>query len=85
MLFKARNAADLEAKLRFLQVEPELARAVAGLWETASHKVDLYVCINLSALDKVTTNLPARITEILGRYGIAPAGGAESARTRRDA
>lgn len=85
LLFKARNAGDLDAKLRFLQVEPELARAVAGLWETASHKVDLYVCINLPALDKVTTNLSARITEILGRYGIAPSGGAEPAKTRRDA
>ena len=85
VLFKARSLAELEAKLAFLQVEPELARAVAGLWETASHKVDLYVCINLSALDKVTTNLSARITEILGRYGIAPPGGAEPAKTRRDA
>jgi hypothetical protein len=33
----------------------------------------------------VPTNLSARITEILGRYGIAPPGGAEPAKTRRDA
>ena len=85
LLFRARNAADLEAKLRLLQVEPELARAVAGLWEAASHKVELFVCINLTALDKVTTNLSARITEILGRYGIAPPGSAEGAKARRDA
>ena len=85
LVFKARNAADLESRLQLLQVEPELTRAVAGLWETATYKVDLYVCLNLPALDKVSTNLSARITEILGRYGIAPSGAAEPAKTRHDA
>jgi hypothetical protein len=45
----------------------------------------VYVCINLAALDKVTTNLSSRITEILGRYGIATSGGPVPAKTRRDA
>ncbi len=85
LLFRVRTAADLEGRLRFLQIEPELARAVATLWETAPHKVDLYVCINLAALDKVTTNLSVRITEILGRYGIAPPGAAEPAKPQHDA
>lgn len=85
LLFKARNPSDLSARLELLQLEPELARAVAGLWENATYKVELYVCINLAALGKVTTNLSARITEILGRYGIAPAGGTATARTRNDA
>lgn len=85
LLFKARTGGDLDSRLRLLQVEPELTRAVAGLWESASYKVDLYVCINLAALDKVTTNLSARITEILGRYGIAPTGGGDAAKTQSDA
>jgi hypothetical protein len=85
LLFRSRTAADLQSRLEFLQIEPELARSVAGLWENTSHKVDVRVCINLAALDKVTTNLSARITEILGRYGIAPSGAAVPARTRRDA
>lgn len=85
LLFRFKNPAELEERLRLLQIEPELARSLVALWETASHKVDLYVCINLAALGKVATNLSARITEILGRYGIAPPGAAEPARTKRDA
>jgi hypothetical protein len=85
LFFRTKSASELQARLEFLQIEPELARIVAGLWENAAYKVDLYVCINLAALDKVTTNLSARITEILGRYGIVLSGAADSARTRRDA
>lgn len=85
LLFRPKNPVELEERLRLVQIEPDLARSLVGLWETASHKVDLYVCINLAALGKVATNLPARITEILGRYGIAPPGAAEPARTKREA
>ncbi|EHJ48691.1 hypothetical protein DFW101_2687 [Solidesulfovibrio carbinoliphilus subsp. oakridgensis] len=85
LLFRPKNPAELEERLRLVQIEPELARSLVALWETAPYKVDLYVCINLAALGKVATNLSARITEILGRYGIAPPGAGESARTKRDA
>ena len=83
LLFRMRTGAELQERMEFLQLEPELTRIVAGLWEKASHKVDVHVCINLAALDKVTTNLSARITEILGRYGITLSSGA--ARPGRDA
>ncbi len=85
LLFRPRNAAELEDRLRLLQIEPELTRSLAHLWEHASFKVDLHVCINLAALDKVATNLSARVAEILGRYGISPPGAAEPAKARRDA
>ncbi|WP_428562635.1 MAG: hypothetical protein ACP59X_21905 [Solidesulfovibrio sp. DCME] len=85
LLFRPKNGAELEERLRLFQIEPELARALVGLWEAAAHKVDLYLCINLTALGKVATNLPARITELLGRYGIAPPGAPDPARTRNDA
>ena len=84
-LFRPGTPAELEERLRLLQIEPELARDLVALWETASHKVDLCVCINLAALDKVATNLSARITEILGRYGITPPGPAETAKDDREA
>jgi hypothetical protein len=84
LLLRPKNPAELEERLRLFQIEPELARALVGLWETAAHKVDLHLCINLTALGKVAANLPARITEILGRYGIAPPGAPEPARTRND-
>jgi hypothetical protein len=85
LLWRAKNAAELEEKLRLLQIEPELTRSLAGLWEYANYKVDCYLCINLAALGKVATNLSARVTEILGRYGIAPPGAADPAKARRDA
>ncbi|MHC1791421.1 hypothetical protein [Solidesulfovibrio sp.] len=85
LLWRAKNAAELEEKLRLVQIEPELTRSLAGLWEYAGYKVDVYLCINLAALGKVATNLSARITEILGRYGIAPPGAADPAKARRDA
>jgi hypothetical protein len=85
LLFRPKNPAELEERLRLLQIEPELTRDLVSLWETASHKVELYVCINLAALGKVATNLSARITEILGRYGIAPPGAAEPAKDDREA
>lgn len=85
LLWRVKNAAEFEEKLRLLQIEPELTRSLAGLWEYAGYKVDLYLCINLAALGKVATNLSARVTEILGRYGIAPPGAADPAKARRDA
>lgn len=85
VLWRVKNAAEREERLRLLQIEPELARALVGLWEHAGSKVDLYLCINLAALGKVATNLSARVAEILGRYGIAPPGAADPAKARRDA
>ncbi len=84
LLFRPKNAAELEERLRLFQIEPELARPLVGLWENAHHKVDLYVCINLTALGKVAANLPARITEILGRYGIALSGAPDATRTTNE-
>jgi hypothetical protein len=85
LVFRQKNPAELEGKLRLLQIEPELTRSLVALWENASYKVDLHVCINLAALGKVATNLSARVTEILGRYGIAPPGAPEPAKAQRDA
>ena len=85
LLWRVKNAAEFEEKLRLLQIEPELTRSLAGLWEYAGYKVELYLCINLAALGKVATNLSARVAEILGRYGIAPPGAADPAKARRDA
>jgi len=84
LLWRVKSAAEFEEKLRLLQIEPELTRALAGLWEYAGYKVELYLCINLAALGKVTTNLSTRVSEILGRYGIAPPGAADPAKARRD-
>jgi hypothetical protein len=81
LLFRPKNAAELEERLRLLQIEPDLTRCLVALWENASYKVDLYVCINLAALGKVATNLSARITEILGRYGISLHGTTDTAKT----
>ena len=85
LLWRAKNPAEFQEKLKLFQIEPELAKSLVTLWEEAGFKVDLYLCINLAALGKVATNLPARVAEILGRYGIAPPGAADPAKARRDA
>jgi len=82
LFFVPKNPAELESRLRLFQIESELTKALVRLWENASFKVDLNVCINLAALGKVSTNLSARVADILGRYGIAPPGAAAPARTR---
>ena len=84
-LFRSKTPAEFQELLQLFQIEPELARSLVGLWESASFKVDLFVCINLLALGKVVTNLSARVAEILGRYGVAPSGAAAPVRTRREA
>ncbi|HML63061.1 MAG TPA: hypothetical protein PKD41_19390 [Solidesulfovibrio sp.] len=82
VLFRPKNPGEFQERLKLFQIEPELARPLVALWENASYKVDLFVCINLAALGKVATNLPARVSEVLGRYGIAPPGAQEPARTK---
>ncbi|WP_300154565.1 hypothetical protein [Solidesulfovibrio sp.] len=82
LLLRPKNPGEFQERLKLFQIEPELARSLVALWENASFKVELFVCINLTALGKVATNLPARVTEVLGRYGIAPPGAQEPARTK---
>lgn len=69
-LFQAKTAAELQELVKFFQIEGELLRKLLELWRGARYKVDVLVILNLKQLAKVTTNLPQRVGEILGRFRV---------------
>ena len=54
-----------------LSLEPELQKALSILWRDALFRVDIMVLINLEQVAKTTTNLTAKLSEILTTYGIS--------------
>lgn len=70
VLFKAKTATDLLKLIKMFHIESPLREKIAELWESADMKIDLLVVINLAQMAKVTTNLSARIVEIMKGYGI---------------
>ncbi len=70
MLFQPRTAAELQKLVKFLQIEDQPLRLLLLLWRDAAQKVDVLVVLNLKQLARFTTNLPQRVGEILGRFGI---------------
>lgn len=70
VLFQPRTAAELQKLVKFLQIEEQPLRVLLKLWRDAAQKVDILVVLNLKQLSRFTTNLPQRVGEILGRFGI---------------
>ena len=70
LLFRARTAKQLVALMSALQLEPELIEGIRELWTGASDKVDLQALVDLAQLSRTTTNLRARLAEILAKFGI---------------
>lgn len=81
LLFKPKTSKQLAGALNMLSLEPELQKAVTGAWKGAIFRVDIMVLINLELVARSTTNLTAKIGEILAKYGVAKRkkGEAESA------
>lgn len=78
LLFKPKTAQQLKQTMSMLSLEPELQKAMAGLWKSAVFRVDIMVLINLELIARGTTNLKARLGEILEKYGVSkPASPAE--------
>ncbi|WP_029894608.1 hypothetical protein [Desulfohalovibrio reitneri] len=73
-LFRPKNGRDLESLLQMLQLSDELRESIDSLWENSGWKVDVLVAINLNQLARTTTNLKARLAEILGKFGVSPGG-----------
>ncbi|MEF2230644.1 MAG: hypothetical protein V3571_06930 [Pseudodesulfovibrio sp.] len=70
LLFKPKTAKQLEGTLNMLSLEPELQKAITGLWKEAIFRVDIMVLINLELVARSTTNLTVKIGEILAKYGV---------------
>ena len=71
LLFKPKTAQQLAQAMATLSLEPELQKALAGLWKRAVFRVDIMVLINLELVARGTTNLKARLAGILDKYGVA--------------
>jgi len=71
LLFKPKAAKQLAGTLNMLSLEPELQKGITSLWKEAIFRVDIMVLINLELVARSTTNLTARIAEILAKYGVA--------------
>lgn len=79
LLFKPKTGAQLAEAMKTLALEPELQKELADLWKKAVFRVDIMVLINLELVARSTTNLKARLAEILEKYGVAGRAQAEEA------
>ncbi|MBG0791754.1 MAG: hypothetical protein H0S80_14785 [Desulfovibrionaceae bacterium] len=71
LLFKPKTAQQLGKLMTTLSLESELQQALAAIWKKAVFRVDIMVLINLELVARGTTNLKARLAEILDKYGVA--------------
>ena len=71
LLFKPKTAQQMAQAMSMLSLEPELQQALTTLWRKAVFRVDIMVLINLEQVAKTTTNLTAKLGEILDKYGVS--------------
>ena len=74
LLFKPKTSKQMAGALNMLSLEPELHQEITRLWKEAIYRVDIMVLINLELVARSTTNLTAKIGEILAKYGVAKKG-----------
>lgn len=72
LLFRQRTGRELSTTLDLLQVEESLKLAVLSLWEQGSLKVEAVVLVDLDMVARTSTNMKAKLAEILARFGIKP-------------
>lgn len=69
-LFRPANDAELVGLVKLLQLEPEIANPLIGLWKAENNKTEILVLIDLALLQRTTTNLQTRVQEILQKLGL---------------
>lgn len=70
LLFRTRDANQLSALMTILQLEGDLSEKISRLWSKGTDRVDITLRVNLKLLAKTTTNLKAKLNEILALYDI---------------
>jgi len=70
VLFKPKTAKQMASAMAMLNLEPETQKGLTELWKNAIFRVDIMVLINLEQIAKTTTNLTAKLGEILDKYGV---------------
>ncbi len=72
LLFRPRTAKQLVELIKHLSLEPpQLVEQLQGLWKGAAQRVDILVLVNLQQVARTTTNLQAKLAEILVLYGVS--------------
>lgn len=76
MLFRARTAKQLAEQIQTLNLDPpKLIEQLQELWKRAGQRVDIMVLVNLQQVARTTTNLSAKLAEILSLYGVSLSNG----------
>lgn len=71
LLFKPKTAQQMAEAMGKLSLEKELQAALVKLWKEAVYRIDIMVLINLAQVAKTTTNLKAKLADILEMYGVS--------------
>lgn len=71
LLFKPKTAKQMASAMSVLSLEPELQKGLSELWKKAVFRIDIMVLLNLELIAKTTTNVTAKLTEILEKYGVS--------------
>lgn len=71
LLFRTANVKQLAALANKLQLEPELRKGLASMWNSAGSRVDIIAAVNLELVARGTTNLKGRIAEILAKFNVS--------------
>lgn len=70
LLFKTKSAQQLAALVQVLQLEEPLSSVVRALWDKAPYRRDFLVLVDLAQVARTTQNVRAKLSELLGKYGV---------------
>ncbi len=70
LLFRPRNNNELAGLVKLLQLEPKPAQKIVTLWQAENIKTEVLLLIDLAQLQRTTTNIQARIQEMLKNFGL---------------
>jgi hypothetical protein len=72
LLYKTKTLAELDAACQLFNFEDQLSAKLRHAYETAPLKIEFAVILNLQKIAKVTTNLSAKVSEIIALFGVKP-------------
>ncbi|MFW5486997.1 MAG: hypothetical protein ACNI3A_00990 [Desulfovibrio sp.] len=70
LLFRGRNRTEIGKLLEVLQTDEGLALRILNLFDHAEIRVEFLVVLNLSAINKTTTNVKTKLAELFVKFGV---------------
>jgi hypothetical protein len=71
-LYKTKTLAELDTACTLFNFDDRLSARLRHAFETAPLKIEFAVVLNLQKIAKVTTNLSAKVSEIIALFGVKP-------------